>query len=292
MKKICLLQLFFLIIFCPVCKAQSAITEIMISSYIDIFDNSAHVDEWTDLCEQADVLFYMQDNETIMPGNEKIATKTNDGFCSHVWENKCFTFSEAEEMFDCSEYLNAINSKITKNTEIESIIYNKPYQAVVLTDCGIYVLTGNGDIWDNTAEEIEVLTIKEWQQTYSKPLDVTAYINEIPVDGAYLENNTVYLPIRKILEQIGLTVEWQADTNEIHIENSYIILKTDYKNNLLCGEKENRRLQLSDWTVGTPFRTTNDRIYIVDKCMSYLLKNFEYALSINIPKREVYIYAY
>lgn len=239
--------------------------------------------------DSAEVLLTINNNNIDVDG-QAYQYPDMDRLVIRLWENKAFTFDEAKSLFDTSVYLHAIN-KENRVSEIKNLIYNMPYRAFVETDNGVYVLTGNGDIWKNSVDEIEVLSIDDWKEVYSKPIPLNIYCNNNIIKGAYLKNDLVHFPLRATLEGLGINVVWEPLSKTVVLSNNYIRLIPDYSINSISGVyiENNRQIQISNWSPGIGFSTLNDRIYIPEQAIYYILKCFDNSLSINIADRSIRI---
>ena len=128
------------------------------------------------------------------------------------------------------------------------------------------------------------------------------YVNNVLVDTPICRVSE--LPLRAVFESLGKTVEWVPESKEIIIDERIRLrmeqmlppVIRDEDNfeilNLLSGYdlKNERPVQLQDWTIWCGYSIYNDTIYINSESMMYLIDNFgSYEITFNIEKQEVYV---
>ena len=207
-----------------------------------------------------------------------------------------------DELSNGSEYLKAIEQYSGMKETINGIIYTDKCGAVVLTEKNLYVLTGYNSIWENVAENMEVLTIKMWKAMYEDYVISSLYVNNILIDEiSYMYPSGVHVPLRSTLEACGLNIDWNDENEEIIINdkikldcNLQIPNKSEYLDDnikYMSGSYVDRDLKfaLTDNTYTTRYVIYDNKIYLNNQTMKYILKYFNYDIIVNFPKREIRI---
>lgn len=290
MKRVCLLCIMMLMC-CMECHAQEYVEKVAFSTVVDesYLDDGSKM--WSTMEESCSYVFFCRNGDVRKEKGYPMYRK--DNLWHFQWGKRSFDDNEMKKFFDCTMYKEAISKQNGKISEIKELIYDcRLYRVFALTEDNIYVITGWGEVWNNSVDDVEVCSLITWDEMYSQNIPMRLYVNNILIDDiAYLSKYSVAMPLRTIMEAMGNEVRWQEEKQEVII-NNYICLNLDNVNKTFTASHidNGHQIQLTDWTVWSSYSILNDRIYIYDETMSYLIQRWNYDIGLNIPKREIRIH--
>lgn len=114
------------------------------------------------------------------------------------------------------------------------------YNGNTLVPARVVAETFGATVQWNGANRVLNITYKEKEEAPKREkVGVTVNGKALTNVAAFLENNTVYVPLRGVFEEMGATVGWKQETNEISISNSAttILLKTNSTTVIVNGKE-------------------------------------------------------
>lgn len=204
--------------------------------------------------------FSLYDNKEVKMENLKSKEVTS----YMVSDNECKIFKQLGDKRFIAEKLNEFN--VSEN-DIDTIIYmdatediwaerlimgneihaQELYEAFVFTDKGVYVLylpiaiTLDYDVgriaWSHICDASYEETYDQWVEDRILKKDCTMFIDDKIYEETYRNKYYQFIPMRKVLEYVGATVEWNDDSRTIDISYGETKLKcyVNASKNIKCG---------------------------------------------------------
>ena len=289
MKRVCLLCIMMLMC-CLECHAQECAEKVAFAPVLDESYSDDCSKIWSAMKESCSYVFFCRNGEVRQEKGYSVYRK--DNLWHFQWGKRSFDDEEMKKFFDCTMYNKAVSKYVSKISEVKELIYDcRPDRVFALTEGNVYVITGYGEVWNNSVDDVEVCSIITWDEMYSQNVPMRLYVNNILIDDiAYVGKYGSAMPLRTILEAMGKEVKWQEEKREVII-NNYICLKLDNVNKTFTASytDNGHQIQLADWTTWSSYNILDDRMYIYDNTVSYLIQHWNYDISLNIPKREIRI---